>query len=163
VATTAVRAVKGSNVIRRSVRPERVGELVGAARTAALVFGRDTTGLTNEEIGQCDVTTVINTGTSYRTLNVGHAVAIMLYLVSASKARARAVQSRSARDLFATSFYRLALSAELPEHRVKNVGEAARRIAASAALTDSQLQLMAGVFRRATAARTRRQARDSKT
>jgi tRNA/rRNA methyltransferase len=163
VATTAVRAVKGSNVIRRTVRPERIGELVGAARTAALVFGRDTTGLTNEEIGECDVTTVINTGTRYRTLNLGHAVAIMLYLTSGVGGRARAVQSKSARNLFAESFYQLALSAELPEHRVKNMREVAKRMAASAALTDSQLQLMAGVFRKATAARIRRQGRDSKT
>jgi tRNA/rRNA methyltransferase len=163
VATTAVRAVKGSNVVRRTVRPERVGELVRTARTAALVFGRDTTGLTNEEIGQCDVTTVISTGTPYRTLNVGHAVAIMLYLVSAPRRRARAVQSRSARDLFASSFYRLAVSARLPEHRVRNMQEVAKRIAASAALTDNQLQLMAGVFRRATSTRAGSQARDSKT
>lgn len=162
VATTAIKAVKGSNVVRRIVRPERVGELVGATGTAALVFGRDTTGLTNEEIGRCDVTTVINTGTRYRTLNVGHAVAIMLYLASAPRGRVKAVQSKSARDLFAASFYRLALSARLPEHRVRNMREVAKRIAASAALTDSQLQLMAGVFRRATSARTS-QARDSKT
>lgn len=163
VATTAVRAVKGSNVVRRAVRPERVGGLVGAARTAALVFGRDTTGLTNEEIGMCDVTTVINTGTSYRTLNVGHAVAVMLYLVSGMKARRRGPQSKSARDLFASSFHELAISAGLPAHRVKNMREVAKRIASSSALTDSQLLLMSGVFRKASLARSRRQARDSKT
>ena len=163
VATTAVRAVKGSNVIRRTIRPERVGELVSAARTAALVFGRDTTGLTNEEISRCDVTTVIDTGTRYRTLNVGHAVAIMLYLVSGSKGRARAVQSRRARELFATSFGQLASSAQLPRHKTKNMGEVGKRIAASAALTDSQLFLMAGVFRKALQARSRHQTRDSKT
>jgi len=163
VATTAVRAVRGSNVIRRSVPPERVGELVGAARTAALVFGRDTTGLTNEEIGMCDVTTVINTGTGYRTLNVGHAVAVLLYLVSSAKARSMETQSKSARELFASGFRELALSAGLPAHKVKNMREIAKRIAASSALTDSQLLLMSGVFRKASLARSRRQARDSKT
>lgn len=163
VATTAVRAVKGSNVIRRTVRPERVGELVVGARTAALVFGRDTTGLTNEEIGRCDVTTVIDTGTQYRTLNLGHAVAIMLYLISGTKMRGRALQSRRARDLFAISFHQLAASAQLPKHKVRNMGEVAKRIAASAALTDSQLFLMAGVFRKAALAQGRHQARDSKT
>ncbi len=163
VATTAVRAAKGSNVIRRTVRPERIGELVAGARTAALVFGRDTTGLTNEEIGLCDVTTVIDTGTRYRTLNVGHAVAIMLHLASSGRGKARPVQSRMARDLFASSFQQLTVSAELPKHKVRNMGEVAKRIAASAALTDSQLLLMAGVFRKAALARARRQARDSKT
>ncbi len=163
IATTAVRAVKGSNVIRRTIRPERIGELVGAARTAALVFGRDTTGLTNEEIRRCDVTMVIDTGTRYRTLNVGHAVAIMLYLASGARGRGRAVQSRRARDLFATTFSELARSAQLPRHKVNSMREVGKRIAASAGLTDTQLFLMAGVFRKAAMARTRRQARDSKT
>jgi tRNA/rRNA methyltransferase len=163
VATTAVKAVKKSNVFRRTVRPERVAELVGAARTAALVFGRDTTGLTNEEIGQCDVTTVISTGTRYRTLNVGHAVAIMLYLMSGAKEGAKPIQSQSARNLFAAGFSQLAVSAELPEHRAKSMREVAKRIAASSALTDRQLLLMSGVFRKASLARGRRQARDSKT
>jgi tRNA/rRNA methyltransferase len=162
VATTAIRAVKGSNVIRRTVGPERVRELVGSARSAAIIFGRDTTGLTNEEIGMCDVTTVISTGTRYRTLNVGHAVAVMLYLLSGAK-KSKAVQTRVARDLFSSSFYELALSAELPRHRVENIREVAKRIAASSALTDSQLLLMAGVFRRASLARRRSQGLDSKT
>jgi len=163
VATTAVRAVKGSNVIRRTIRPERIGELAGAASTTALVFGRDTTGLTNEEIGRCDVTTVIGTGTRYRTLNVGHAVAIMLYLASGAKGTGRAVQSRRAREVFANTFSELARSAQLPRHKVRNMAEVGKRIAASAGLTDTQLLLMAGVFRKAAMARTRRQTRDSKT
>lgn len=163
VATTAVRAVKGSNVIRRMVRPERIRELVGAAKTAALVFGRDTTGLTNDEIGLCDVTTRIETGTRYGTLNVGHAVAIMLYLVSGAKMRTRAAQSRRARELFASGFQRLAITADLPRHKVSNAREVAKRIAASSELTDSQLLLMGGVFRKAALAGERRQARDSKT
>lgn len=162
VATTAVRAVKGSNVIRRTVRPERIGELVRTARTAALVFGRDTTGLNNNEIAKCDVTTVIDTGTGYRTLNVGHAVAIMLYL--ASRARGgRTMQSKRAREIFASSFHQLAVSARLPKHKVRNMGEVGKRLAVSAALTDSQLLLMSGIFRRAAMARGRLQDRDSKT
>lgn len=150
VATTAVRASKGSNIIRRTVRPERVGQIVNAAKTASLVFGRDTTGLTNEEIARCDVTTAIITGTRYRTLNVGHAVAIMLYLTSSSQGRARAFQSKGARDLFADSFYELALAARMSTHKVKTLREVGKRIASSAGLTDSQLNLMAGVFRKAT-------------
>lgn len=153
IATTAIRAVRKSNVIRRTVRPEKIGELAAAVRSSALVFGRDTTGLTNEEIGRCDVTTVIDTGTRYRTLNVGHAVAIALYLASGVRRGAGPVQSRRARELFAESFHQLAASTGLPRHRVKNMGEVAKRTAASSTLTDSQLLMLAGVFRRATRAR----------
>jgi TrmH family RNA methyltransferase len=163
VATTAVRATRGSNVIRRIVRPERIGSIVRTARTSALVFGRDSTGLTNEEIAKCDVTTALDTGTDYRTLNIGHAVAILLYLVSRGEARGRNLQSMKARELFARSFHELATSARLPAHKARNMGEVGKRIAASSELSDSQLYLMAGVFRKATAAMKDLQDRDSKT
>jgi tRNA C32,U32 (ribose-2'-O)-methylase TrmJ len=150
-------------VIRRTVKPERVPAVIRTARTASLVFGRDTTGLTNEEIEACDVTTVIDTGTHYRTLNVGHAVAIMLYLTFRSEGGRVALQSRRARDLFALSFYELATAARMPEHKVRNIRESGKRVAASSGLTDSQLHLMTGVFRRATLALKEGHRRDSKT
>ena len=163
VATTAVRATRGSNVIRRMVRPERVSSIVRTARTSALVFGRDSTGLTNEEIAKCDVTTALDTGTGYRTLNIGHAVAILLYLTSKGEARKRAVQSVKARDLFARGFRELAASARLPDHKTRNMVKVGKRIAASSELSDSQLYLMVGVFRKATSTLRALQDRDSKT
>ena len=47
VATTAVRGSKGSNVIRRPVSPDRLHGILSSARTSSIVFGRDSTGLTN--------------------------------------------------------------------------------------------------------------------
>jgi len=163
VATTAVRASRGSNVIRRSVKPERISAILRTARTASLVFGRDTTGLTNQEIAQCDVTTVLETGTRYRTLNIGHAVAILLYLISKGEQRKVAVQGKVARELFARSFHELARGSRMADHRVRNLREVGKRIAAASGLTDSQLNLMTGVFRRAKLAIGEGHPRDSKT
>ncbi|MDV3244816.1 MAG: RNA methyltransferase [Nitrososphaerales archaeon] len=163
VATTAIRASRGSNVIRRTVKPERVSAILRTARTASIVFGRDTTGLTNEEISQCDVTTVVETGTRYRTLNIGHAVAIVLYLVSKGEGGKVATQGKLARELFAKSFYELAASSRMADHRVRNLREVGKRMAAASELTDSQLHLMTGVFRKATLALGKGHPRDSKT
>jgi len=163
VATTAVRATRGSNVIRRMVRPERISPILRTARRSALVFGRDSTGLTNEEIAACDVTMVIDTGTDYRTLNVGHAVAIMLYLAFRGEAKRRSIQSMKARDLFARSFGELAVSARLASHKARRMEEVAKRIAASSQLSDSQLYLMTGVFRKANSTLKGGQDRNSKT
>ena len=163
VATTAVRASRGSNVIRRMVRPERISSIVRRAKTSALVFGRDSTGLTNEEIAACDVTTVVDTGTGYRTLNIGHAAAILLYLVHRGESKARTGQSLKARELFAKSFHDLALEARLPSHKARNMREVGKRLAASSELSDSQLYLMTGIFRKASSTLKSLQARDSKT
>jgi len=163
VATTAVRATKKSNVIRRTVRPEGVRELLETSARSSLVFGRDTTGLTNEEIQMCDVTTTIDTSRSYRALNLGHAVAIMLYVVSRGRARRGPEQSRKARRVFADRFYDLAVASRLQPHKVRNLREAGKRIAATSSLTDRQLQMLSGVFKKATLRIDELQALDSKT
>ena len=149
VATTAVRASKKSNVIRRAVAPDRLNALLSSARTSSLVFGRDTTGLTNEEIGMCDVTATLDTAPAYRTLSLGHAVAIFLYLVSRKEGRKGRLRSRRAREVFAESLHELAVASRLPPHKVKNLFEAGKRIAASSSMTDTQLNLLTGVFRKA--------------
>ena len=163
VATTAVRASKKSNVIRRAVGPDRLHGILSAARNSSLVFGRDTTGLTNEEIRACDVTLTIDTSPSYRTLNVGHAVAIVLYVASRSGKGKGGSQGRVAREVFARSFYELAEASRLPEHKTKNLFEVGKRIAASSGITDAQLNLLSGVFRKAVAAMKEPQERGSKT
>jgi TrmH family RNA methyltransferase len=163
VATTAVRASKKSNVIRRSVGPDRLHEILSSAKTSSLVFGRDTTGLTNSEIEACDVTTTIDTSPTYRALNIGHAVAIILYLASRGDGGKRRGQGRVAREVFARSFFELAEAARMPKHKTRNVYESGKRVAASSEMTDAQLNMLSGVFRKAVATIKTPQERGSKT
>ncbi len=163
VATTAVKASKRSNVIRRTVGPDRLGQMLSRARTSSLVFGRDTTGLTNDEIRLCDVTTTIDTRSSYRALNMGHAVAILLYLASRGAGGRNRVQSREAREVFAKSFYELAAASRVTPHKMKNLFESGKRMATTSGLTDRQLNLMSGVFRKALLTMDSLQDLDSKT
>jgi TrmH family RNA methyltransferase len=163
IATTAVRASKKSNVIRRTVGPERLHEMLASAKTSCLVFGRDTTGLNNEEIQMCDVTATIDTGSAHRSLNIGHAVAITLYLASKGGRRARPPQGRVAREVFAKSFSELAHASRLPKHKTKNLYDVSKRIAANSELTDAQLNLLSGVFRKASTMMKKPQERGSKT
>lgn len=163
VATTAVRASKKSNVIRQSVGPDRLHEILSSSEASSIVFGRDSTGLTNKEIELCDVTTSIDASPTYRSLNIGHAAAIILYLASRGRWRRGATQGRGAREIFAESFYDLAVASKLPRHRTRNLFEVAKRAAASSELTDVQLNLFSGVFRKAVSAVKAAQERGSKT
>ena len=163
VATTAIRASKKSNVIRRTVGPDRLHEVLLTAKSSSLVFGRDTTGLTNREIRACDVTLTIDTSPAYRALNIGHAVAIVLYIASRGGQAGKGVQSRVSREIFARSFYELAEASRLPKHKTRNMFEAAKRIAASSEITDAQLNLLSGVFRKAVATMNEDQERGSNT
>jgi TrmH family RNA methyltransferase len=163
VATTAVRARRKSNVIRRTVGPDRLHDLLSASRTSSLVFGRDTTGLTNDEIRMCDVTVSIDTPPSYRALNVGHAAAIILYLASHGSGEKRGRRSRKAREVFARTLFELAEASRTPQHRTKTLFELGKRIAASSGLTDDQLHLLSGVLRKGVKTIEDLQDRDSKT
>jgi tRNA/rRNA methyltransferase len=163
VATTAVRASKKSNVVRRVVGPDRLHGILSSAKNSSLVFGRDTTGLTNEEIRACDVTLTLDTSPAYRSLNIGHAAAIVLYIASRGAQGRKGTQGRVAREIFARSFYDLAEASRLPRHKTQNLFEVAKRIAASSEIKDAQLNLLSGVFRKAVAALNEPQERGSKT
>ena len=163
VATTAVKAAKKSNVIRRTVRPERLYDILSSAKTSSLVFGRDTTGLTNREIRMCDVTTTIETAPSYKALNVGHAAAIILYMASRRGDGRHRDQGRQAREVFAKSFYELAKASRVPPHKIRNLFDVGKRVAATSSMTDAQLNLLTGVFRKAVATMDTVHERGSKT
>ncbi len=149
VATTAIRARRRANVVRRSIRPEKAASLIRGARSASLVLGRDTTGLTNEEIKRCDIVTTIDTGTAYTTLNVSHAAAIMLYLVAKNKSSPMTVRRRS-RDLFAEQLHELVDAAKFQKHKRPGLSEAVKHIAVTSQLSERELFLMTGIFRKAT-------------
>jgi tRNA/rRNA methyltransferase len=163
VATTAIRATRKSNVIRRTVSPDRLHSILSSANTSSIVFGRDSTGLTNEEIELCDVTMTIETSPAYRSLNLGHAAAIALYLASRGARRGSGRQGRRAREVFARSFYELAVASRLPAHKTKNMLEVAKRTASVSGMTDAQLNYFSGVFRKAVGTVKDAQDRRSKT
>jgi tRNA/rRNA methyltransferase len=163
VATTAVRAVKKSNIIRRMVSPQSLHDLLASSQKSSLVFGRDTTGLTNDEIRLCDVTTTLDTAPAYRAMNVGHAAAVLLYVASCRGTRPGRMQGRKAREVFAKSLADLGEASRGSGAKTKNLFDVGKRIAASSTMTDKQLNLLTGVFRKATATIEELQDGDSKT
>ncbi|MAG15684.1 RNA methyltransferase [Candidatus Woesearchaeota archaeon] len=83
VATTASLG-RDYNVARLPLTPEQLGEKyieLNKSKTA-LVFGRDTTGLTNSEILKCDFVVSIPASTNYSVLNISHAASIIFYELS---------------------------------------------------------------------------------
>jgi tRNA/rRNA methyltransferase len=155
LATTAIRARRGSNVGRTTVKPEEAVARVAAAESASIVFGRETTGLTNQELALCDLVTTIDTRTDYRTLNVSHSVAILLYLASVaassdgSGSAARSQASRQRREAFARYAHGLAKASGMQEHRAERMVQVARKVAAKSDISSRELGLLVSLMRRA--------------
>jgi len=156
LATTAIRARRGANVSRTTVRPDEAVMRIMAAERASMVFGRDTTGLTNEELGLCDLVTTVDTRTDYKTLNVSHSAAILLYLVSTAHAAgstprtpAASPASRERREAFSRYAYRLAIASGMQEHRAERMVQVARRVALKSDVNSRELGLLVSLMRKA--------------
>jgi TrmH family RNA methyltransferase len=156
VGTTAIKAKKGSNVNRTTVRPEEAIRRIQGAKSSSLVFGRDTTGLRNDELALCDLVTMIDTRTDYKTLNVSHAIAVLLFLASRGNAKNASEvtsgslrSSKGKRDAFAGYAYQLAVSSGLQDHRADRVTQVARRIALKSNLSPKELGLLVSLMRKA--------------
>jgi tRNA/rRNA methyltransferase len=80
IGTTAQRSYVSSNLVRKPMTPKELGRIVERqAGTVGIVFGRESTGLTNAELDQCDATLTIPASPEYQTLNLSHAAAIVFY------------------------------------------------------------------------------------
>lgn len=79
IGTTAIES-GDHNLIRLSLRPWELSEEVEQVNgRIGLVLGRESSGLSREELKKCDLTVTTPTNPEYSTLNVSHAAAIILY------------------------------------------------------------------------------------
>lgn len=74
IGTTAIKA-GGRTIVRKAITPE---ELKLGGKTAILI-GREGNGLSPEELECCDVVVRIPADEKYPTLNISHALAVLLY------------------------------------------------------------------------------------
>ncbi|MCQ4335086.1 MAG: tRNA (cytidine-2'-O-)-methyltransferase TrmJ [Sulfolobaceae archaeon] len=77
IATSSIADSKG-DILRKSITPWEAAELTMSKRVA-LVFGRESVGLTREEIAKTDFLLHIPANPEYPVLNLSHAVGIVLY------------------------------------------------------------------------------------
>jgi tRNA/rRNA methyltransferase len=91
------------NLPRSPITPSQLAERIPNGNIA-LLFGREGSGLSNEEIRKCDFVVHIPTASKYPTLNISHAVSIILYELTKKKAEQRlearfALASRKEKNL----------------------------------------------------------------
>lgn len=79
---TASDSATYNNISRSPVHPDECAKKLATSSkktSIAIVFGRETTGLTNKEISLCDYLVTIPTSKKYPSMNLSHAVAVVLY------------------------------------------------------------------------------------
>jgi len=121
----------------------------------ALVFGRESTGLFNDEMEQCDLAFTIPTSKEYPSLNLSHAVSVVLHHLFAtfapeeprlpSEARAATYQEREQVYRF---FDDVVDHLRLKEHRIPIAKQVFRNLLGRAYMTGREVATLTGVVRR---------------
>lgn len=136
------------NTTRAYVTPKELArELTKTKGAYCFVFGRESSGLTNEELRQCDITVHIPCTPGHRALNVTHAAVILFYeLFSEKENTTRKSDERQKKDMIKL-FQRLALSLDMrnPENAVKQF----KSVVSRAFISGSEAKGISGVFSKA--------------
>lgn len=163
IGTTAIAGRRKSNITRKTVGitecTNRVTEIAMGKKNydVCFVFGRDTTGLTNEELRQCDYAATIQTGSDYNTLNVSHAAAIFLFAFcerfrKGSKKTAASSSgngSRKEKERVLELFAELAELSEFQEFKRDKLREAIARLLNKSDPSLREIYLLMGLASRA--------------
>jgi TrmH family RNA methyltransferase len=66
------------NISRSPITPSQLSSVI-PNKKVGLIFGRESSGLTNEEISRCDFIVTIPTSPKYPSMNLSHSAAILFY------------------------------------------------------------------------------------
>ena len=117
----------------------------------ALLFGRESSGLTNAELQQCNLIVNIPASDDYNVLNLATAASIVFYEIfkETRPAHAPSLQpSRQSLERLASIFLELAEAADIPAHRRRLADRAFRNVLAKSVVSRREVSLIMGVLRR---------------
>ncbi|MGA9840401.1 MAG: RNA methyltransferase [Thermoplasmata archaeon] len=157
VGTTDLSTGRSSAYLRRSVSPERLGDLlVPITGRVSIVFGPEDNGLSRTELARCDVLVHIPARREFPTLNLSHAVAVVLYATH----RARGTTdpettpepleielNGTEKELFLVRMEELLTRIGYPGHKRRSLILLFRRVMGRATPTEAEYRMMLGLFR----------------
>ncbi len=123
-------------------------KLSGKGGIVSLVFGREDAGLSNEELEICDIVVNIPTSPEYPSMNLSHAVAVVLYELSDIEGGERYLADHSDVELLYEHIDEVLDDIEYKEHKEDKTKLMLQRILGRAELTGREVQTLRGVLRR---------------
>lgn len=157
VGTTDLSTGRSTAYLRRSVSPERLGEMLEPiVGRVAIVFGPEDNGLSRTELARCDLLVHIPARREFPTLNLSHAVGVVLYATHRAR-RGEASESTPAPDvlelngrekeLFLERVGELLQRTGYPAHKRAGLVLLFRRVLGRSTPTDSELRMMLGFLK----------------
>jgi len=144
VDTSIATSSESSGLLREALTPDEVPCISGHI---GVVIGRESSGLTNEEIEQCDFSISIPTSDKYSVMNAASACCILLYeLFKCTKEREPA--RREQKEKILEEFDKISEIIEKRKHRKRIWRIVVKKVISKAFLTHREATVLLGLFRR---------------
>lgn len=150
--TSSVAATSASNLSRVSITPSDLAEKIRAAKgKIALVFGRESSGLSNQEVEACDFMVTIPANPEYNVLNIATAASVIFYEIFRQRITRRSLElaSKPATGRLMAQFSRLLKRCDIQPYRRKLTERAFRNVISRSFISKREASLLLGVFRKA--------------
>ncbi|MEW6603827.1 MAG: RNA methyltransferase [Thermoproteota archaeon] len=158
VGTTAIRATSRLNVLRESIDPEELARIIHDSdnKDFCILLGREASGLNNEELAMCDLVALIDTKTKYLTMNVSHALAVILYEISRTEPEVPAKKTKKNMrpasqediDLVLQYVSKVADAGNYDLHKKPLLEAAVKKLMAKGNPTEKDAMLIVSLFRK---------------
>ena len=148
IGTSAIESID-YNVMRSPLNPEQMKKFV--TKNTAIVFGREGKGLKNNEIAMCDFILKIPTSKEYRTMNISHSAAVILYEISKTKIKKHSIRiaTKKEKDILLKEIKKSAENLEFSTKEKKETQiKVWKRVIGKALITRRELQALFGFFKK---------------
>lgn len=152
VGTSAIVTTSRSNVTRVPITPLDLAHRVATFEgNVGIVFGRESSGLSNDEIEYCDLMVTIPANRDYNVLNIASAASIIFYELF----RTRVIRpgpplaSQTVKTRLLLEFSHLVTQSGVQAHKRQLVQRSFRNLVSRSFITRREASLLVGLFRRA--------------
>ncbi len=149
IGTSSEKTDRDDYFLRMSLSPKEMRKKIEKAEgIAALVFGKEDIGLTNEQLELCDFVVNIPTSSEYKTMNLSHSAAVLFYeLFKFEEKETVRLAGRKEKDLIYEKFEEILQKTEYEEDKIKIFISMLRKIIGRANLTGREASTLIGVLK----------------
>jgi len=152
VGTTSIESRNDRHHLRKAMMVKDFArEIYKMDGRIGIAFGREDYGLLNSEIEKCDLLVKIPTSDVYPSMNLSHAVAVLLYEIFSSRyePEERILASGMEKEKMYEFFDALLDAINYPEYKKENTRILFRRVMGRSMLSKWEYHTLMGVFKKA--------------
>ena len=154
VGTSAVVATSRSNLARVPMKPAKLAAKIRACRgNVGILFGRESSGLSNDEIEMCDLVVTIPASRAYNVLNLASAASIIFYALFQQREThiGPPLASKRVKARLQFQFDQLIRHSGVQRHKQKLAQRSFRNVISRSFISAREASLLLGVLRKSAA------------